>query len=130
VAVRTFKAAGVLASIFNVAAAVLITALVIGIGVVGLATALPVKEFPFASGRSGEDFVKTVSRACIDRQRAMPENQAVSDAAISGLCTCYANSLASTTTANDVRNSARGSPSLADEERMTAAWQKCLQPSQ
>jgi hypothetical protein len=84
VVARSFRKAGAGVSVLNFIGGIVVVALVIGIGVVGLAygrsVTRPDTELSWKSGPARTYFVGKMMESCIKKQRSLPEKRGVSDA--------------------------------------------------
>ena len=128
----SFRKTAIWISMLNLVGAVVALTLAITIGVVVLAAAYPVKQFPFASAGADRDaFVRDGIAHCINRQRGLPQNQGASDDLIRNFCSCYTNAAADATTREDIEYQSRyGTMSDSEKEKLTTAYKKCAPNAQ
>jgi hypothetical protein len=124
-----FREAGLWMSVLNFVGAVVGISLVISAGVVIAAAVYPVAEFPLAvPGPHRDDFVQKGLTSCFRSQRGRAENQGVPDGTISSFCKCYIDSLAETSTKEDIEYQVKhGTFSPHAVTKMTAAYNECNQ---
>jgi hypothetical protein len=127
VIVMSFRKTALWVSALNLVGAIAGISLAITVGVVALAAAYPVKDFPFATaGADRDDFVKDGMTACIRRQHGLPQNASLSDTVIYTFCSCYVNAAADVTTRDDIQYQAKyGTMSADEKEKLTASYEKC-----
>ena len=126
VIVMSFRKTPVWVSALNLVGAVAGISLAITVGVVALAAAYPIKDFPFATGADRDDAVKEMMTACISKQRGLPQNAGLSDNVINAFCSCYANTAADVITRDDIQYQAKYGTMSADvTEKLTASYEKC-----
>ena len=129
VMITGFRKAGALVSVLGFLGTLVALCAVISATVILVAAAYPVAELPFAaSGSERESFLRQVTDTCASKQKARPENRALSDASIRKFCQCFAQSVADKTKRADLEYQARhDTPSPAAVSLMTQAYSTCAQ---